>query len=113
MILIHSRTTLSTARQFFRRQDDAHATTGNQQPIRQIPVMDRQFVADVDLRRLVEKYAGVTRYRTGEWHVAFPTMAGAEFRTMLNRLKHHDLRELCAFMAATNRWGECTYAILV
>ena len=110
--LLLFRTTLSTNRLFFGALEDGRPA-GSENPVPKIPLAARQLVSDVQLRRGIEKYSGVARYRTGEWHVSTPTMAKGEFNRMLIRLKDDDQRPLTALMAACNESGEFSTSMAV
>lgn len=102
-LIIHDSTTLSTNKLFFSGNDGVDTTDGN--PIPEVPLGHRQLVNDVSLRKNMEKYSGVKRYKTGEIEVISPTMTRDEFHRMLARLKGNNMRELSSFLESINEHG--------
>ena len=75
------------------------------EPLREIPLQDRQLISDAALRKSVEKYSGVSRYKTGKWLVDAPTMTRTEFRRTVIQLKDSNHRALSSFLDAVNENG--------
>ena len=101
------RTTLSTNKQFFASNPLMDPATENRvgEPLREIPLQDRQLISDAALRKSVEKYSGVSRYKTGKWLVDAPTMTRTEFRRTVIQLKDSNHRALSSFLDAVNENG--------
>ena len=78
-----------------------------------IPISDRQYIKESDLRARLEVYAGIGRpnNHTGEWVEASKTLTVSQFHRFRNSLKEANHRVLSSFLAAFNERGNAIYTM--
>ena len=77
--------------------------------IPKIPLSERQFINQAQIRKLLELYSGIERKsHHGTWKLNQPTMTSASFRQLRNELKDGGQRELSVFLSLINEPGNST-----